>query len=185
MAYSGWLKGARDQQQIRETYVAKILALTRQLVLDGVDVRLLIGGAEDEAVVRTVLDAYESITRPPGSGVIIANPIGSLDELMREIAKTDVVVASRYHNIVCALKMVRPAISLGYAPKNDALLSTARLSEFCHHVELFSVDNVVDQINVIRRDPSAWTTGIHLALKAHCRLHKTQDSALALRFFPT
>lgn len=185
MAYSGWSKDGDDEQRIGGTYAAKIEELTRRLVLDNVDVRLLTGGVEDEALVRMVLNACENVKRPADAGVVIANPIGSLDELMLEIAKTNVVVASRYHNIVCALKMARPAISLSYAPKNDALLIDAQLSSFRHHVESFDVDAVANQIDVIRRDPFAWGAGIREALEAHRRLQAKQDGMLALRFLPT
>src|SRR5690606_30383642 len=46
-------------------------------------------------------------------------------------------VGTRFHNIVCALKLHRPAISLGYARKNEALLSDISLDGFSQHVESF------------------------------------------------
>ncbi len=66
---------------------------------------------------------------------------------MQQIAKTDIVIASRYHNIVCALSMGRPAISLGYAKKNDALLNDTGLSEFSHHIETFNPQLLLSQVD--------------------------------------
>ncbi len=68
---------------------------------------------------------------------------------MRQIATTDIVVASRYHNIVCALAMGRPAISLGYAAKNGALLSDTGLDGFQHHIETFDPKAVLAQIDTM------------------------------------
>jgi polysaccharide pyruvyl transferase WcaK-like protein len=68
---------------------------------------------------------------------------------MQQIALTDIVVASRYHNIVCALAMTRPAISIGYARKNDALLNDTGLGAYCHHIETFNPEHLLGQIDQI------------------------------------
>ena len=49
-------------------------------------------------------------------------PARTLHDVMQQMADTDIVVATRYHNVVCALRMSKPTISIGYAEKNDALL---------------------------------------------------------------
>ena len=47
-------------------------------------------------------------------------------DVIRQIALTDIVVATRYHHVVCALKLSRLTIFIGYADKNDALLADMR-----------------------------------------------------------
>ena len=42
---------------------------------------------------------------------------------MQQMADLDLVVARRYHNAVCALRMSTPTISIGYAADPDALLA--------------------------------------------------------------
>ena len=49
---------------------------------------------------------------------------------MHQMAETRIVVATRFHNVVCALKMKKPTISIGYASKNDVLLAEMGLAEF-------------------------------------------------------
>ena len=39
---------------------------------------------------------------------------------MAQMAAVDTVVATRYHNVICALKLCKPTLSVGYAAKNDA-----------------------------------------------------------------
>jgi polysaccharide pyruvyl transferase WcaK-like protein len=68
---------------------------------------------------------------------------------MRQMQETDVVVATRYHNIVCALKLAKPTISLGYSKKNDVLMAQAGLGTYCHHVESFEVDQLIEQFEMI------------------------------------
>jgi len=45
------------------------------------------------------------------------------------------VVATRYHNVVCALRVGKPTISIGYAVKNDALLAGMGLADYCQSIE--------------------------------------------------
>src|SRR5690606_6819753 len=48
--------------------------------------------------------------------------------------------------IVSALAMGRPAISLAYASKNDALLHDTGLTAFCHRIDSFGPDTILSQI---------------------------------------
>jgi polysaccharide pyruvyl transferase WcaK-like protein len=78
---------------------------------------------------------------------VVAVPGRTLHDLMDQMQETDVVVATRYHNVICALKLARPTISLSYADKNDALLADMGLGAYCQHVETFDVDLLKQQFN--------------------------------------
>ncbi len=64
---------------------------------------------------------------------------------MRQIAETDIVIASRFHNLVCALKIGLPAISVSYAKKNDELLREAGLGEFRQSIEELDAELLIRQ----------------------------------------
>ena len=70
--------------------------------------------------------------RWPGLGPerVIAEPASSLGELMEQLASVDTVVASSYHTVLCALKLAKPTLSVGYGAKFDALMTDMGLSEF-------------------------------------------------------
>jgi polysaccharide pyruvyl transferase WcaK-like protein len=70
---------------------------------------------------------------------------------MSEMAVAEVVVASRFHNLICALKLGKPTVSLGYAGKNARLLSDFGLGEFSQVIDSFDVDLLVDQIAEVKR----------------------------------
>ncbi|ASV88401.1 polysaccharide pyruvyl transferase family protein (plasmid) [Ochrobactrum quorumnocens] len=143
MTYKGWKKQAADGAAIYDNYLDKMTELIDELLQDGRQVRLLIGDKGD-------LEAVDDLQRRISAsnlGNVIFEPVASLNDLMQQIAKTDIVVASRYHNIVCSLSMGRPAISIGYARKNDALLNDTGLSEFCHHIESFDPKTLLAQID--------------------------------------
>ena len=61
------------------------------------------------------------------------------------MAPAGTVVATRYHNVICALKLSKPTISLGYAAKNIAVMADAGLSEFCQFANSLDVDLLIKQ----------------------------------------
>lgn len=143
MAYKGWKKQAADGAVIYDNYLDKMTELIEELLLDGRQVRLLTG---DKGDLEAIYDLQRRISATSLRSVIF-EPVSSLNDLMQQIAKTDIVVASRYHNIVCSLSMGRPTISIGYARKNDALLNDTGLSEFCHQIESFDPKTLLAQID--------------------------------------
>ena len=44
------------------------------------------------------------------------------------MAPVGAVVATRYHNVICALKLAKPVVSVGYAAKNVAIMADMGLS---------------------------------------------------------
>lgn len=144
MTYRGWEKAEKDGNTIYRNYVAKMATLAKRLLDSGRQVRLLIGDKGDTEAAREILEQLPAAE----ADKVIFEPSASLHDLMQQIAKTDVVIASRYHNIVCALAMGRPAISLAYASKNDALLHDTGLAAFCHRIDSFDPETILSQIDL-------------------------------------
>jgi polysaccharide pyruvyl transferase WcaK-like protein len=53
------------------------------------------------------------------------------------------VVATRYHNVMCALKLCKPTISLGYSRKFVALMESMGLAEFALSANSPDVDQLI------------------------------------------
>lgn len=176
MDYAGWKKAGSDSETIYAAYLEKIRTLVMRLTARGLKVRLLTGDAADERAVRGVLAAVQD-----AGGNLAANPIRSLGGLMEEIGRTDIVVATRYHNVVCALRMGRPTISLGYAEKNDEVLARVGLAAYCHHVETFDVDVVDRQVDIMLRERAALRPLIGKAVERFCAELDEQARAIACR----
>jgi len=45
------------------------------------------------------------------------------------------VIAMRYHNLICALKLCKPTVSIGYSPKHDVLMAGMGLERYCQSVD--------------------------------------------------
>lgn len=145
MNYAGW-KRSGDANATYATYLEKMTDLVNWLPTQGISARLLTGDRGDR---RAIEDLLSRIAPQHTASSIIYEPIESLHDVMRQIAQTDIVVATRYHNVVCALRLTRPTISLSYAAKNDELLRATGLGDYCHHVETFDLDVVKLQIRML------------------------------------
>jgi polysaccharide pyruvyl transferase WcaK-like protein len=152
MSYYGWSMDPAQGQAIYDAYMAKITSFVSWLLEQGHRVRLLIGETVDQSAVDDLRSRIGAI----GEGELLARltfePATSLHDIMRQMAGTDVVIATRYHNVVCALKVGRPTISLSYARKNDEVLASMGLAGFHQNVEEFSVDLLKAQFDALAAD---------------------------------
>lgn len=145
MNHNGWRAGhnSGSDPTIYQTYIEKMGRFVSSLLDRGYRVRLLTGETVDVRAVRDIgriakargYELIDSSLPPRKAKQLIMEPINSLHDVMRQISDTDIVVATRFHNIVCALKLARPTISIGYELKNDAVMTDFGLGEFCQSIE--------------------------------------------------
>jgi polysaccharide pyruvyl transferase WcaK-like protein len=124
---------------IHAAYVEKLKQFVRWLVADGRPVRIMIGDGADETVAKAILTDLQTCRPGLDPALVVFEPAASLDDLMRQIAAVDVVVAMRFHNVVCALRMAKPTLAIGYADKHAALMADMGVPEFCLHVKELDV----------------------------------------------
>jgi polysaccharide pyruvyl transferase WcaK-like protein len=148
MAYSG-TNTEQDRaraQEISDAYVAKLQRFTRWLLDHDRRVRLFVG---DNQWDNTVIDAIVADARAYRPDLdetwVVAENITSFAELTRAMMPVGMVVATRYHNVMCALKLEKPVISIGYAAKNVAIMTDAGLGEYCQHSNTLDVDRLIEQ----------------------------------------
>ncbi|MGW4488881.1 polysaccharide pyruvyl transferase family protein [Amycolatopsis sp. NPDC004368] len=138
MAYRGGNEDRSRGEEIYRSYVDSLTQFVRYLVERERPVRLFIGDQADLAVVDEIVAAVRS-------PLITATPPGSLGELMTAMAGVGSVVATRYHNVLCALKAGKPTVAIGYAKKNDVLMAEMGLGEFCQEARSVDVTRLIAQ----------------------------------------
>jgi polysaccharide pyruvyl transferase WcaK-like protein len=82
---------------------------------------------------------------------IIVAPATTFAELLRATEPAAIVVATRFHNVIGALRLGKPVIALGYAPKFAALMGDMGLSEFCQSAKSIDVDRLIAQFEQVER----------------------------------
>lgn len=133
-----------------ELYVEKITAFVGWLLDHGYDVRLLTGDRADAAVAAGIRADLRSRRDDLPAERLSATSPGSLAELMSLMRPLDTIVATRYHNIVCALHLGMPTVSIGYAAKNDVLMAEMGLAFACQRTGSLDVDRLVEQFLSVR-----------------------------------
>ena len=143
MHYYGWDRDSPCRSSIHETYLVKLTEFVCWLVEKGYRVRLLMGALSDQQSIEEVWRRAIIRGGQQAASRLSAEPAYSLQELMDQIGDTELIVATRFHNIVAALKMGKPAISLGYADKNEVLLKEVGLDAFCQHIECLDIKRLI------------------------------------------
>jgi polysaccharide pyruvyl transferase WcaK-like protein len=151
MSYAGWHPIPPDSERIYGHYIAKIAQFAGWLLYQGYGVRIIPGDDNDAGAVD---DIVVMLTKQFGSlpGHLAAEKATSMEDVISQMADTKVVIATRFHNIICALKSNIPVISIGYAKKNDVLLSAMGLQDFCQHIEDLDVGLLKNQFERLLRD---------------------------------
>lgn len=150
MDFHGGSDDRRAATRINESYVDAMKRFVRRLLDDGRRVRLLTGDQADHVVVDEVL-ADVRAHRPGLAGSVVFDPAPTLTELMRQMAAVDAVVGTRYHNVVCALKLAKPTVSVSYSAKSDRIMGEMGLDEFRQDARAVDVDLLVEQLATVER----------------------------------
>lgn len=181
MAYYGWQETNSRAQEIYTTYIGKITKFAVWLLDRGHRVRVVIGQDADWIAVCDLLEAIAALRPGLPDGSIAADAASSVHDVATQLAETDIVVATRYHNVVCALMLGKPTISIGYAKKNDALLADMHLQDYCQYIESLDVDLLVDQFSRLVSDRARHEAEIRSANIAFRERLRAQDALLASR----
>jgi polysaccharide pyruvyl transferase WcaK-like protein len=143
LAYRGRSEDRRDGERILQSYTARIVDLVTRLVDDGYGVRLLTGDPDDAGVAASVREAVLDSRPALNQDCISFTAAKSLEDLMEQILPARAVIASRYHNVLCALRLAKPTISIGYAEKSRVLMHDMGMREFSFNIDGFEVNQVM------------------------------------------
>ena len=151
MGYSGWNLTGPDAEKTYATYLAKTEWLARQLLDSGYRVHLLIGNRGGDR--KPVAYLRKALAGHLAAGSLVASDLLTHDDVLTEISATDLVIGTRFHNVLKSLRLGRPVISIGYAIKNDDLMREMGLEQYCHHVDYFDPAQVLEQVRSLAATP--------------------------------
>jgi polysaccharide pyruvyl transferase WcaK-like protein len=185
MDYHGTNDDRREADKIRAAYKEKMKLFARWLADNGHRIRLF-GGDNlwDDAVIEEILADLRAHRPDLEPMWAVAEPVTSLEELMREMAPVGTVVAIRYHNVLCALKLCKPTLSISYARKHDLLMADMGLSEFCQFANTFDIDRLIEQFTELKSQAPQLTQTMAERNAAKARLLEQQFAELSAVLFP-
>jgi polysaccharide pyruvyl transferase WcaK-like protein len=130
-----------------ETYVLYLENLARVvmwLLAHEYDVRLLSGDLGDVHVREELKELLRERLSMHDQRRIIDEPVLSVENLLAQIAATDVIVATRFHNVLFAFLCNKPVISISFHHKCESLMSAMELSEYCLDINDLKANRLIE-----------------------------------------
>ena len=153
MAYAGSNDDRDRASDIHRRYVDSMLGIVCRLVDDARRVRLFIGDTDgsDEATAREILAAVRELRPDLDETWVVAEPVTTFRQIMESMEPLGAIIATRFHNLIAALKLAKPTIAIGYSVKHRDLMADAGLAEFSHPVDAFDLGALVEQLHDMER----------------------------------
>lgn len=175
----------RHADRIHDSYVEKMKAFARWLVDRDYRIRLFVGdtNGSDDGVVHEILADLRAYRPDLDQRWVVAEPVSTLADLMRAMAPAGTVVATRYHNLICALMLSKPTVSIGYGEKNAALMADLGLADYCQSVNSLEVDQLIKQFTELESRAAHLRQTIAGGNEANAQLIKRQFAELSAILF--
>jgi polysaccharide pyruvyl transferase WcaK-like protein len=136
-----------------ERYLESLAVFVGWLLDHEHDVKLLLGDADADTI---VVDDLKALLRERLASNfderVTDHSIGSIQELLSQLSATDLVVATRFHNVLMSLLLDKPVIAISFHHKCSSLMSETGLSEYCHDINQINADTLIAQFQALVRN---------------------------------
>lgn len=186
MAYYGANDDREQAKDLHEAYVEKLKLLLWRLADSGRRVRLFVGdnNGSDASVAAELLTDLRKYRFDLPQTWVAAEERESFSELMKAMSAVGAVIALRYHNVLCALKLGKPTVALAYSGKHDALMRDMGMVEYCQPVKSFDVDLLLEQLDRMAERPAELRKRMKERHAVKARLLQDQFTQLSCVLFP-
>jgi polysaccharide pyruvyl transferase WcaK-like protein/SAM-dependent methyltransferase len=151
MRYSGGNDDRARAAEIHDSYVHGVKAFARWLLDNGYRIRLFFGDDDDEVVARDVLADLTAHCPQLTPETASLEPVATFDDVTRVVQSVSIVVATRFHNIICSVRLAKPTLSLGYARKSTVIMTDAGLADFCLAAGSLDPDQIIERFTELER----------------------------------
>jgi polysaccharide pyruvyl transferase WcaK-like protein len=152
MNYHNGRRSGNDGTIYRD-YLERLASFVVRLLECRYAVRVLIGDFVWDASVRQDLRReLEERGLNYEDGRIVDEPASSVDELLSQLSSVDVVVSSRFHNLLLGLMLGKPAVAISYHEKFKPLMNGVGLGGSCQDIEHIDVDELIAMVVTLQRN---------------------------------
>jgi len=152
MLYRGLLSIDRPSLEISAEYVEALAVFSKWLLEQGYDVRLLSGDMCDKPVVGAFKALLEDRIEKTSADRILDEPPNSVNDLLAQLEATDIVVATRFHNVLLAILLNKPVLSISFHPKCVSLMRGMGLSDYSLDIRSVNSKSLIEQFLVLRNN---------------------------------
>lgn len=160
----GWPK---QDQAIYDSYITRLTDFVAWLLDEGYAVRFITGDVwADRRSIEDVRNQLRERNVLYAADQLFEEPIYSVTQLLTQLALSDIVVATRFHNILFGLYMGKAVLCISYHDKDDSLMQAFGQGEFCVGIDDFTMEQLKPLLRKL--DASRTQIGQQLAAKVPC-----------------
>jgi polysaccharide pyruvyl transferase WcaK-like protein len=152
MVYAGKYSVAEPSDSIYQRYLETLVSFTQWLLQHNYDIRLLLGEATD----TNVLEDFKALLKKKLGTCdlerLLEEPMHSFEDLLPQIAATDVVVATRFHNVLLSLLLDKPVLAISFHRKCDSLMSQMGMAKYCQDINHMSAAVLIEQFQDLEKN---------------------------------
>jgi polysaccharide pyruvyl transferase WcaK-like protein len=147
---AGRYTNSNPSNETYPAYLENLASVVIWLLGQENDIRLLIGSLAD--VPRTFELKALLRQRSPmfDEARIVSEPVHSVKDILSQIALTDIVVATRFHNVVFALLCEKPVVAISFHHKCESLMNAMGLSDYCLDINDLKAEQLIEKIRDIK-----------------------------------
>jgi len=146
-----------------KNYTAILAEFARWLLARGYDLRLLIGDQMDVPALEKFKTELSQTLTPRELTRISGEPAVSARHLVEQLAETDLVVGTRFHNVLLALLLSKPSIAVTFHHKCSGLMEEMEVSEYCQDIHGLTLEKLTMKFCAIESEAAKITA--HLSKK--------------------
>ena len=152
MEYAGRYSVEKPSTETYRNYLDTLVILVQWLIAGNYDVRLLIGDFADIPVIREFKHLLQERLGEYDRSRISDEPITSVEQLLSQLTRTDLVVATRFHNVLLALLNNKPVVAISFHHKCWSLMSAMGLSEYCLDINDLRADDLIAKMRGVEEN---------------------------------
>lgn len=145
MLYAGMYGIEKTTGAHYAAYLETLVVFAKWLLERDYDIRVLIGDATDLTVIREFQSLLRERSVAHDENRVVVEPIENAKGLLSQLAKTDFVVGTRFHNVLLALLLNKPSIAISFHHKCSSLMSGLGLSEYCEDIKKLSAERLIEK----------------------------------------
>jgi polysaccharide pyruvyl transferase WcaK-like protein len=152
MEYAGRYSVPNPSDKTYRGYLESLVLFVKWALGHKYDVKLLMADHQD----RPIAQEFKCLLKTQMPGLderrIAYEPAECPGQLLSQLAATDVVVATRFHNVLLALLLNKPVIAISFHHKCTSLMSEMGLAEYCHDINHIDADRLIEQFQDVERN---------------------------------
>ncbi|MGB6130423.1 MAG: polysaccharide pyruvyl transferase family protein [Acidobacteriaceae bacterium] len=155
MGYAGRYSIEKPDAAAYARYLEALAGFVEWILERGYDVRLLLGDSIDAKTATEFKQLLKARLTEYDDRRIIDEPVESIEALLSQIAATDLVVATRFHNVLMSMVLDKPVLAISFHHKCSALMEAMGMPHYCVDIHSLTPQLLIERFYDLEKHDGA------------------------------